>query len=258
MKSNKSIEEMLKPLYSIVICNLCFITVLSAENLILDDSKIKEISSTVKLLQRPNLKVLKGVDKGNIYLLKVKASSKRGSRVFDTFIDKHTRNVYFGSAYDMEGKEILFPKDVKIIKEGVAFSYGSGKKELYLVTDPECPYCTKFEKDSQGKLDEYRVHVIFYPLSFHKKAPAMIEWIMQGKGDHEKRARLREIALKDSKEYMSLIKDDHKSFQYSESIQKSMERSLRAVKELGAKATPTTYDGSFNKVPWVELLKNSK
>lgn len=220
----------------------------------LDATKLQTIKSTNKVLQQPNLQIESGIDKGDIYFLKVKASSPRGNQIFNTFVDKKTGIVYFGAAYDKDGKQLLFPKDQKIIKEGVAFSYGNGNKEIYLVTDPECPYCTQFEKEAEGKLGDYTVHVIFYPLSFHKKAPAMIEWIMKGKNDAEKRERLVQIVLKNSTTYLSLIKDAKKPFQYTPSTQAIIEKSLKAVQELGVRGTPTTYDGTFNEIPWKKLV----
>jgi len=230
-------------------------TVVNAADVKLDAVKLKEIRESAIVLQKPNLQIVSGIDKGNIYFLKVKASSQRGSRVFETFVDKQTGFVYFGSAFDKEGKQLIFPKEAKIIKEGVSFSYGTGKKEIYLVTDPECTYCTKFEKAAEGKLEDYTVHVIFYPLPFHKKAPAMIEWIMQGKSDAEKKERLGQIALKKSTEYQSLIKDAKKPFKYTPATQIVVDKALKAVQELGTRGTPSTYDEKFNKIPWAKLVK---
>jgi len=231
------------------------LTAINAESVKLDAAKLEEIKASSKTLQLPHLKIESGIDKGSIYFLKVKASSEKGSKIFETFVDKQTGFVYVGSAYDKEGKQLMFPKDVKVIKEGVVFSYGTGKKDLYLVTDPECSYCSKFEKEAEGKLGEYTVHVIFYPLPFHKKAPAMIEWIMKGKNDAEKKERLNQIALKNSTEYQSLIKDEKKPFVYTSSTQEIMDKSLRAVSELGATGTPTTYDAELNVIPWPNLVK---
>ena len=230
-------------------------TVINALDVKLEPEKLQEIKASSKVLQQPNLKIENGIDKGSVYFLKVKATSSIGSRMFETFVDKQTGYVYFGTAYDNEGKQLIYPKDPQIIKDGIAFSYGTGEKELYLVTDPECPFCTKFEKSAEGKLEEYTVHVLFYPLRFHKKAPAMIEWIMQGKNDVEKRERLVQIALKNSTEYQSLITDAKKPFKYTPSTQNVVDKSLKAVKELGTKGTPSVYDAEFNLIPWTKLVK---
>jgi len=230
-------------------------TVVNASEVKMDAVKLKEIKASTKVLQDPALQLKDGIDKDSVYFLKLEARSQRGSRIINAFLDKKTGAVYFGNGYDKEGNLMAFPKEAKIIKEGVSFSYGTGSKEIYLVTDPECPYCIKFEKAAEGKLEDYTVHVIFYPLPFHKKAPAMIEWIMQGKSDAEKKERLSQIALKKSTEYQALIKDTKKPFKYTPETQAVVDKAIKAVQELGTRGTPTTYDAKFNKIPWANLVK---
>lgn len=246
---------MKKKLFIISLLTVFMVTVVNASDIKLDTAKLHEIAASTKVLQNPTLQLKDGIDKDSVYFLKLEAKSQRGSQIITAFLDKKTGAIYFGNGYDREGNIMAFPKDINIIKEGVAFSYGKGKKDLYLVTDPECPYCIKFEKASEGKLEDYTVHVIFYPLPFHKKAPAMIEWIMQGKSDVEKRERLVQVALKKSTEYQTLIKDTKKPFIYSPSTQEVVDKSIKAVQELGTRGTPTTYDAEFNKIPWVNLVK---
>ena len=246
---------MIKNIWVIGLLIVVMTLVTNASDLKLDRAKLQEIKASTKVLQNPTLKLKDGIDKESVYFLKLEAKSQRGSRILNAFLDKKTGAVYFGNGYDKEGNMMTFPKEEKIIKEGVVFSYGTGSKALYLVTDPECGYCTKFEKESEGKLEDYTVHVIFYPLSFHKKAPAMIEWIMQGKSDAQKKERLGQIAIHKSTEYQSLIKDAKKPFKYTPATKEIMDRSLKAVRELGTRGTPITYDAEFNKIPWKDLLK---
>ena len=177
-------------------------------------------------------------------------------RASNAILDKQTSEIYIGSAYDKEGNAIVFPKNAKAIKEGVSFSYGKGSKEIYIVTDPECPYCTRFEKAVAGKLDEYRVHVILFPLSFHKKAPAMVEWIMQGKDDVQKKERFEEVMLKGSTAYQTLIKDAKKPFVYSEAVEQVMKKTDKAVMELNVRGTPAVYDANFEPLSQ-DLLLNA-
>ncbi|MCD6211513.1 MAG: thioredoxin fold domain-containing protein, partial [Sulfurovum sp.] len=168
---------------------ITLVTTVSATESIVDKTKLQEIITKNRVLQDPSL-TLKGViEKADSYVLKLEARSPQGSQLITAFLDKKTSELYIGSAYDKEGKAITFPKDAKVVKEGVSFSYGKGSKDIYIVTDPECPYCSKFEKAIAGKMDDYTVHVILFPLSFHKKAPVMVDWIMQGKDDAGKKER---------------------------------------------------------------------
>ncbi len=234
--------------------SVSLITTLNATNLIVDQNKLQEIKTKNVVLQDPIFHTIGAIEKPNSYILKIEARSPRGSQLLSAILDKQTNELYIGSAYDKEGHPILFPKDVQAIKDGVSFSYGKGSKEIYIVTDPECPYCTRFEKAVAGKLSDYTVHVILMPLSFHKKAPAMIEWIMQGKDDAQRKERFEEIMLKGSIQYQSLIKDVKKPFIYSEAVGEEMKKVDRATMELNVRGTPAIYDINFNPVQQGQLL----
>ena len=238
---------------------IALMTTLSATDLIVDPVKLQEIKTKNMVLQDPVLHIIGAIEKPESYILKLEARSPQGSQLITAILDKKTSEIYIGSAYDKEGNAIVFPKDTKAIKEGVSFSYGKGSKDLYIVTDPECPYCSSFEKAVAGKLDDYRVHVILFPLSFHKKAPAMVEWIMQGKDDVQKKERFEEVMLKGSTAYETLIKDAKKPFVYSEAVAESMQKMNKAVMELNVRGTPAIYDANFEPLSQDQLLSvNSK
>jgi len=225
---------------------LAIANTLNATEIILDKAKLDEIKNISKVFLNPTLEIKAAIDKDSVYFVKCEGKGPNGSQKVMAFVDKKTGSVYFGNAADKDGKLIQFPVDPKIIKDGISFSYGNGKKEIYLVTDPECPYCKRFEKNIQGKLKDYTVHVILFPLNFHKKAPMMVEWIMQGKDDAEKIKRYQKMMLADTTEYNSLTKDDEKPFSYSSDIKDKIEKSMKAVLELDARGTPMVFDSSFN------------
>ena len=235
---------------------IALMTTLSANDVIVDPIKLKEIKTKNMVLQDPVLHLIGAIEKPHSYILKLEARSPQGSQLVSAILDKQTSEIYIGSAYDKEGNPILYPKDPKVIKEGISFSYGKGSKEIYIVTDPECPYCSQFEKAVAGKLDEYRVHVILFPLSFHKKAPAMVDWIMQGKDDVQKKERFEDIMLKGSTAYQTLIKDAKKPFVYSKAVAQSMAKMEKAVMELNVRGTPAIYDVNFEPVAQ-DLLLNT-
>jgi len=237
---------------------IILMSTLGAVDIIVDPTKLQEIKTKNMVLQDPALEIKGAIEKPESYILKLEASSSQGSQLITAYLDKKTSELYIGSAYDEEGNAITFPKDAKAIQEGVAFSYGKGSKEIYIVTDPECPYCTRFEKAVHGKLSEYTVHVIFFPLSFHKKAPAMVDWIMQGKDDVVKKERFEQIMLKGSTAYSSLIKDTKKPYVYTEAVKPVMKKMQAAVLELNVRGTPAVYDKKFNPVSQDILFKGMK
>jgi len=231
------------------------IATLNATDVIVDKAKLQELKTKNRVLQDPKLIIKGAIAKPESYILKLEAKSPRGSQNITAFLDKKTSELYIGSAYDKEGNAILFPKDAKIVKEGVAFSYGTGKKEIYLVTDPECSYCSRFEQAANGKLDDYTVHVILFPLPFHKKSPVMVEWIMMGKDDAEKKERFERIMLKGSTKYTELIKDVKKPFVYSKAVGQEMKKMKKTVMELNIRGTPSIFDANFNPLSRGQLLK---
>ncbi len=66
----------------------------------------------------------------------------------------------------------LSPDDMKRINRLTAFSAGSGKKIVYLVTDPQCPFCKRAESILSSLVDskEITLKVLLFPLRFHKGA----------------------------------------------------------------------------------------
>ena len=83
----------------------------------------------------------------------------------------------------------------------------------------------------------------------------MVEWIMQGKDDAEKKERFDEVLLKGSTEYQALIKDEKKPFVYSEAVGQAMKKMDKAVMELNVRGTPAVYDANFEPLSQDQLLK---
>jgi hypothetical protein len=83
----------------------------------------------------------------------------------------------------------------------------------------------------------------------------MIEWIMAGKDDAQKKERFEEVMLKGSTKYTELVKDEKKSFVYSPEIQAYMKKSEEAARELNMRGTPALYDAEFNPLPQDVVLK---
>jgi len=224
----------------------------------LSKEKIVELSKSSKFLSNSYTRIIEGIDEKDTYFLELQYKGKS----VNCFVDKHTGAIYKGERYDSNGTLSTFTKSPKRIAKiqqslnnAISFSYGTGKKELYLFTDPECPYCKKFERQAKGLLGDYTVHVILYPLRFHKHAPAMTEWIMRGKDDAQKHARAEEVMIKNSQTFKSLMPKDKKLFKYSPSVQQWLQKSISTVRSMHITGTPTILDTSFNKVNWGKLLE---
>ena len=191
------------------------------------------------------VQVLKAKDLGDVYMLLGKY--KRGT--FDIFVTKDKKYYIIGSAYDNKTNEKLaFKIDMSKYKDKEAFSTGEGKDEYYVFTDPECPYCKRFERNIPYLKKYAKFHFFLYPLPFHKHAKAMSQYLLSL--PKEKRAE----AL-----YAMQVKGDesYKKAKYSldeiDRLNKELQKQQRIADELGVRGTPTVYDKNGKSVNWTTL-----
>ncbi|GAX86723.1 thiol:disulfide interchange protein DsbC [Lebetimonas natsushimae] len=196
---------------------------------------------------------VRGVKKNGFYIINIQ--TKRGAgNIYITADKKYTiigRIINNKNGNTLQGN---FPVNKKIVTEGVSFTFGKGKKDLYVVTDPECPFCRMMEKKTKDNLSKnYRVHVILFPLPFHKDAKNMSCYILAGKTDKEKAKRFKETLLggNEWKNYKPSKIELQKCMQ-------ALEKSKKAANELQARGTPSVYDKNFNSVEWPSLIKDKK
>jgi thiol:disulfide interchange protein DsbC len=199
------------------------------------------------LLKKGQIKA-KATQKDNFYLIEI--DTPRGKGLI--YITKDKKYTIIGKVIDNKTKKVLlpnFPKNVNVIKKGIMFSFGEGKKDIYIVTDPECPFCRRMEKEKGNYLEKhYKVHVILMPLFFHKNAKAMSYYILAGKTDAERAKRMKAI-LNGSNEW----KNYHPSKEEKEKFDKELAAAKKAAQELGARGTPSVYDENFNPIPWPSI-----
>jgi thiol:disulfide interchange protein DsbC len=192
---------------------------------------------------------VKGDEKKDFYIITI--YDARGEGNF--FITKDKKYTILGNVLDNQTKKPLkanypaepFKGNKQIVKDGVLFSFGSGKKDLYIVTDPECPFCQRFEKMAKNTdfSKKYRIHVIFLPLPFHKHSMAMIDYILSAPTEAQKVQRFHET-LQGSNAW----KDFKPTKAQKEMVAKEIAKSKKAVEELGAKGTPTFFDENMKEI----------
>jgi len=196
---------------------------------------------------------VKGTKKDDFYIINIQ-TKRGGGNIYITSDKKYT---ILGRIINNKNGSILqpnFPKNSEIIKNGVSFTFGEGKKDIYLVTDPQCPFCRLMEKKTKKELAKnYRVHVILFPLPFHKYAKPMSCYILAAKTDKEKAKRMQETLLggNEWKNYKP-TKEEAKRCQIE------LEKAQKAANELGARGTPSVYDSKFNPIDWTTLTKAKK
>ncbi|QJA05410.1 DsbC family protein [Thermosulfurimonas marina] len=100
--------------------------------------------------------------------------------VLGRLIEISTKKDLTGARIQELNKIVLSPEKIKELRKYVAFSAGQGP-EIFLITDPDCPFCRKAEDILWPLVQKkkIRVNVVFFPLDrlhpeAHRKAVALI------------------------------------------------------------------------------------
>merc|ERR1711991_696657 len=142
-----------------------------------------------------------------------------------------------------DGKKLDVPVDLSAIRGKEAFTFGKGKDEYFLFTDPECPYCKKFESYFTQVEDKVKIRIFFFPLSFHANAKDISLYVMSQKSQDAK-----------VKAFLNTTKDTpaFKNRKISKAELAKLEKKLNTQMDIGAKlgvaGTPSLFDGKGNKV----------
>jgi len=201
----------------------------------------------LNLLQKADIKVSKAFDMDSIYIL----DSIIQGKPQELFLTKDKKVLIAGNVMDVNsGDAITLPVDLSNTIGKEALTYGSGKDEYVLFTDPECPYCKKLESFFPKLEKHVKIRVFFFPLSFHNNARDLSIYFMSKKTNEEKiKAMLNTNA--DSKEFKNrkISKDELAK------LEKSLEEQMIIAQKLNIRGTPTLFNKDGKKLVWVELLK---
>ena len=237
----------------LVLAGITAISLMASDKLLPQDKVMQVLKSTpiykgIAPKLSKGLKV-KGVKKDGFYIITV--YDKKGQGSF--FVTSDLKYTILGNVIDNKTKQAIRPDyptqkfqgNADIVKNGVLFTVGNGPKDIYIVTDPECPFCRQFEQYAKHyKLGEkYTMHIIFLPLPFHHHSKDMIYYILSAKTNAEKAKRFKETLLGSD-----AYKKFHPTKSQKAKIDKEIQKSLKAVGELGAKGTPTIYDSNMNEM----------
>jgi len=222
----------------------------------LNSTQLVELTEKVKILKNPNLKLIQARNLGNVTFVQIEAKGPGGNgKLMEAFVDNLTGSIYVGGGYDLKGFKISFPLDTTKIDNGVAFTYGTGKRNLYVVTDPKCPYCTKFFNEAEERISEdFKVNVILLALPMHPKAKVINSYIMAGKTNEEKYKRYVQMMSDKTKNKTELYKDSKVNTEYETN-------SSYASQELNVGGTPTFFErrgDNFKAIQWGQLVSPKK
>jgi len=226
---------------------------LFASDKMLSKTQINNVLKSTPIYNQlaPQLKTgkikIKATKKDGFYIMEL--DTPRGKGLLYVTADK--KFTILGRVLKRNGQMLIpnFPKNAQIIKNGVMFTFGKGNKNIYLVTDPECPFCRMMEKEKRNLLSkDYKIHVILMPLPFHKYAKPMSYYILAAKTDKERAKRLQETLLGGNE-----WKNFHPTKAQIKKFNEELAKSKKAADELGAQGTPSVYDKNFNPISWPTL-----
>ena len=187
--------------------------------------------------------------KNGFYIIEI--DTKRGRGLI--YVTQNKKYTIIGRVLKNNGQMLIpnFPKNAAIVNNGVLFTVGKGKTILYIVTDPQCPFCRMMEREKKDVLKkDYTIHVILLPLSYHKDTKKMSYYVLAGKNNQEKAKRMQAV-LGGSNEWKNFHPTKKQIGQFNNELSKSK----KAAAELQVQGTPSVYDKNFNPIPWTELGK---
>jgi thiol:disulfide interchange protein DsbC len=95
-----------------------------------------------------------------------------GKSIF--YVDVSGRYFLSGQIYDMQEKKNLTSAAISDLQhidpmglplsDAITIVRGSGKRQLFLFSDPDCPYCKRLERGGLATLDDVTIHVFLFPL----------------------------------------------------------------------------------------------
>lgn len=204
---------------------------------------------SVPMFSQPHITVKKAYDHGPIYEVQLEIATPRGAQLTTAFLTKDKKVVVIGDAMDaVTGESFKRPIDMASIRKDADIVYGSGKDEYIVFTDPECPYCVKFEKMWPTLEKKVKLYVFFMPLSHHRSAVQMSYHVMKQKDNQAKAKAILDMAYGDkSYERLTMSQQIHELFG------QKIEKNKTLANEFGVRGTPAVFDTKGAQVMWNTL-----
>lgn len=203
----------------------------------------------LELLKQNSIKINKAFDIGSLYMLNINVKGNSD----EVFLTKDKNYLISGVVVDVKsGVELSIPVDLSNLKNKEALTYGNGKDEYVLFTDPECTYCKKFESFFPQIKDKVNIKIFFFPLDFHENAKNLSLYIMGQKTNNQKIDAMFEFNIGDD---LSKIKNIKYSKAELTKLENQLNLHLSLAKSLNIQSTPTLYDKDGNSIIWIDLLE---
>lgn len=235
---------MTKILKSLVLTSILSLSLFASSEL--SKKEIGEIEK-IPILAGSGIQVLKAYKDGNFILIRANVQGN----VQELVLTADKANLIAGKVYNTTtGEELAIPNDVSILKGKESVTYGTGKDIYYLFTDPECPYCKKFESYFPQIEKDVQIKVFFFPLSFHKNAVALTHSILSKKTNEQKAKTMLNISVNSDE-----FKNQNFTQAQKDAFNKQIDENMKLGDELGVRGTPALFDINGKSLSWVNVLQ---
>ncbi|MEZ4694424.1 MAG: thioredoxin fold domain-containing protein, partial [Aliarcobacter sp.] len=137
----------------------------------------------LELFKKAQIKIIKAYDIGSLYILTIDVQGNKD----EIYLTKDKKLILSGDVIDANnGMKVSAPVDLTGVRGKEAFVFGNGKDEYFLFTDPECPYCKKFESYLPQIKDKVKIRVFYFPLESHENAKDLSLYVMSQKTTSQK------------------------------------------------------------------------
>jgi len=206
---------------------------------------------SIKMLSPEHISITKAYDHGKVYELNLEITTPRGIQYTTAYVTKDKSVVILGEVLDANtGEAIKRPLDMKSITANADVVYGEGKDEYIVFTDPECPYCVRFEQMWPSLSKKVKLYVYFMPLSNHRNATQMSYYVMNQKDQAAKIKAMFDMANGDkSFERLSMTQKLH------DNLGAKIKENQALANQFGVRGTPAVFDTKGATVNWSTLGK---
>lgn len=217
--------------------------------------KVKDFSD-MNFFKNKGVTIINSMDVDGLSVVSTMVETPKGPQKINVFVTKDRKNVIVGAGYnDKTGEPLMVPIHMEQYKSQAAMTIGTGKKDIYVFTDPECPYCQKMEKDVLENIStkDYTVHVFLFPLSFHQHAEAMSLYILSQQDNVGKIKALRDIS-NGSQDFLNA------SFTEAQraTLKETLEKQKSVAKDLAVTGTPSVFNSVGVPVNWTTLISGDE
>jgi thiol:disulfide interchange protein DsbC len=111
-------------------------------------------------------------------LYEVAIRGPNGPQLF--YVDEHARLIIVGEVLDGESGRNLTEERLRKLNaidwaslpfaDAITTKRGNGRRKIAVFSDPNCPYCKRFEKDL-ARLDDIAVHIFLFPVIRPESVP---------------------------------------------------------------------------------------